>query len=72
MFPAIAKTKIAAVLKANGYGHGAIKIAKVLIENGVDMLAVACLSEALELRRTFKEIPILIMGHTADEYLKHG
>lgn len=64
------KTKIAAVLKANGYGHGAIKIAKVLIENGVDMLAVACLSEALELRASFKEIPILIMGYTADEYLK--
>jgi len=63
------KTKIAAVLKANGYGHGAIEIAKALIENGVDMIAVASLSEALELRRNFKEIPILIMGHTSDEYL---
>ncbi|EQB87019.1 alanine racemase [Clostridium punense] len=63
------ETKIAAVLKANAYGHGAIGVAKVLIESGVDYLAVACLSEALELRRVFKEVPILVMGYTADEYL---
>lgn len=63
------ETKIAAVLKANAYGHGAIGVAKVLIESGVDYLAVACLSEALELRKAFKEVPILVMGYTADEYL---
>lgn len=63
------ETKIAAVLKANAYGHGAIGVAKVLIESGVDYLAVACLSEALELRKVFKEVPILVMGYTADEYL---
>lgn len=60
------KTKIAAVLKANAYGHGSIYTAKALIEEGIDMLAVACLSEALELRRYYPDIPILIMGHTED------
>ena len=42
--------EIIAVVKANAYGHGAIDIAPVLIENGADKLAVAMLSEALELR----------------------
>ncbi len=62
-------TKIAAVLKANAYGHGTKYIAKTLIENGVDMLGVACLTEALEIRKDFGEIPILIMGYTPDEFL---
>lgn len=64
------KTKIAAVLKANAYGHGAINVAKVLIDNDVDMLSVACISEALELRRHYSEIPIMVLGYTPDEQLK--
>jgi len=65
-------TKIAAVLKANAYGHGAVQVAKVLIDNKVDQLAVACLSEALELRKHFVEVPIIVMGYTPDEYLSVG
>ncbi len=61
--------KLAGVLKADAYGHGAIYSAKTMIENGVEILAVACITEALELRRHFSEIPILIMGHTTDEQL---
>ncbi len=64
------ETKIAGVIKANAYGHGAVPIAKALITNGVDLLAVACLSEALEVRRECPDIPILIMGHTPDNKLK--
>lgn len=64
------ETKIAGVIKANAYGHGAVPIAKALIKNGIDMLAVACLSEAIEVRRHCPEIPILIMGYTADNKLK--
>ncbi len=63
-------TKIAGVLKANAYGHGAIHIAKTLIENNVDMLAVACITEAIELRRHFLDIPILIMGYTSNDMLQ--
>lgn len=64
------ETKIAAVIKANAYGHGAIHVAKTLIESGADMLAVACLTEAIELRRHYSEIPILIMGYTPDSKLQ--
>lgn len=64
------KTKIAGVVKANAYGHGSIHIAKALIENGIDMLAVACLTEAIELRKYYSDIPILIMGYTPSDKLK--
>jgi alanine racemase len=63
------KTKIAAVLKANAYGHGAVNVAKILIENNVDMISVAYISEALELRRHYSEFPIMVIGYTPDEYL---
>lgn len=63
------KTKITAVLKANAYGHGALDVASILIEEGVDYIAVACLSEALELRKYFTEVPILVMGFTPDYHL---
>lgn len=62
---------IAAVVKANGYGHGAMDIAPAIMENGGDYLAVATLSEALELRNHHKEYNIFIMGYTPDEYLEH-
>jgi len=63
-------TKIAAVLKANAYGHGAVNVAKILIENNVDMITVAYISEAIELRRHYPEFPIMVMGYTFDEHLK--
>lgn len=56
--------EIIAVLKANAYGHGAIDVAPVLVENGADKLAVAMLSEALELREAGIKVPILILGYT--------
>jgi alanine racemase len=62
--------KIAAVLKANAYGHGAVNVAKVLIENNVDMITVAYLCEAMELRRHFPDFPLLVMGYTPDEHLE--
>jgi len=62
-------TKIAAVLKADAYGLGAVPVARVLVSEGVDILAVACLPEAVELRRVFPDVPILVMGHTPSEYL---
>lgn len=62
---------IAAVVKANGYGHGAIGIAEALMENGADYLAVASLSEAMDLRKHFKDYKIFIMGYTPDEYLDY-
>ncbi len=62
---------IAAVVKANGYGHGAVDIAETIMENGGDYLAVATLTEALELRNHHPEYKIFIMGYTPNEYLEH-
>lgn len=66
------QTRIAGVLKANAYGHGALRVAETLIENKADQIAVACLPEALELRKRFAGVPVLVMGYTPDEYLPVG
>lgn len=57
-------TLIAAVVKANAYGHGAVMASKVFLKNGADVLAVATLSEAIELRRSGIKAPIIILGYT--------
>jgi alanine racemase len=62
---------IAAVVKANAYGHGALDISETIMENGGDYLAVATLTEALELRKQFPNYKIFIMGYTPDEYLEY-
>ena len=54
--------KIMAVVKADAYGHGAIETARVLLENGADKLAVSMLDEALELRKSGINVPILIQS----------
>ena len=53
-----------AVVKADGYGHGAVEVAKTSLKNGATWLAVARLCEALALRRAGIEAPILILGVT--------
>jgi len=55
---------INAVIKADGYGHGAVMTAKVLSENGIDMLSVATLDEAIQLRKQKITVPILVLGYT--------
>lgn len=59
--------KVTAVIKADGYGHGASEIAKTLLENGADRLAVATLTEAVSLRKRYKEVEILVLGFTEEE-----
>lgn len=59
------------VIKANGYGHGAAAIAPVLIEEGAAYLAVATLTEALELKAADDSWPVFILGHTPDRLLHH-
>lgn len=61
--------KIMAVIKADAYGHGALNIAPVLLENGADSFAVAVLSEAIELRRAGIDCPILILGFTPPSFI---
>ncbi len=57
------------VIKANGYGHGAVGIAPTLMESGATYLAVATLTEALELRQAYPDYPIFILGHTPDRLM---
>lgn len=58
------------VVKADAYGHGALRVSQILEEEGADYLAVSCLDEALELRRGGIKMPILILGHTPKEYVR--
>ncbi len=60
--------EVIAVVKADCYGHGAIDTAPVLLENGASRLAVAVLTEGIELRKAKITAPIMILGYTP-EYL---
>lgn len=60
--------KICAVVKADSYGMGALKLSKMYMENGVDMFAVAVISEALELRQEIKDKDIIVLGYTPEEF----
>src|SRR5262245_34621297 len=55
-----------AVVKADGYGHGAVDCARAALDGGASVLCVATLAEALELRTVFTETRILVMGPTAE------
>ncbi|HSN59067.1 MAG TPA: alanine racemase [Clostridiaceae bacterium] len=55
-----------AVVKADAYGHGAVEAAPVLLENGATRLAIAVLSEGVELRKAGLECPIMILGYTPE------
>ena len=59
--------KFLGVVKADAYGHGAVRISKTLAKLGADYLAVSSLDEAEELRLGGIDMPILILGHTPSE-----
>lgn len=67
--------QIMAVVKADAYGHGVSECAELLLENGADRLGVATLNEAIELRRLFYDVSILILGSSleseTDELVKN-
>ena len=52
--------EIAPVLKADGYGHGAAIIGRTALNNGALMVGVACLAEAIHLRRAGLDAPVLV------------
>ncbi len=56
--------KLAAVIKADGYGHGAVPVAETVYETA-DWFAVSNIEEALELRGAGVDKPILTLGYTA-------
>lgn len=56
--------KMMGVVKADGYGHGSVAVAKAIVSNGVDFLMVAFLEEAITLRENGINVPILVIGRT--------
>ncbi|MFZ3171176.1 MAG: alanine racemase [Carboxydocellales bacterium] len=61
------RAKVMAIVKANGYGHGALEVAGVALANGADRLGIAILSEGVALRKAGFGVPILILGYTPPE-----
>lgn len=63
-------------VKANGYGHGAVEVARKGLEAGADALGIARLHEGVGLREAGIDAPILIFGYTppgqADAVIKYG
>jgi alanine racemase len=55
---------IMGVVKADSYGHGAVRISGALVKMGCDYLAVATIDEAAELRAAGVGAPILVLGRT--------
>lgn len=56
-------TEVMVVLKADAYGHGAVRIAHTVLAHGARWLGVACLNEAVALRQAGIEAPILVLGY---------
>ena len=67
--------KIMAMVKANAYGHGILRISKELIKAGVDYIGVAYLEEAIFLRNNKITAPLLVLGAINSEqisdFIKH-
>jgi len=64
------ETKICCVVKADGYGHGAVSLAKLYEKIGADYFAVSNIEEALQLRQNDITLPIVILGYTNPECAK--
>lgn len=63
-------SQIMAVVKANGYGHGAVETSRILEKCGTEAFAVATLTEGIELRNGGIQGKILILGYTPPENWK--
>lgn len=64
----IGNKKIICVIKADAYGHGAAVLGKLYETLGADILAVACIDEALQLRAAGICTPVMILGTTPPEF----
>jgi alanine racemase len=58
------RTQLMAVVKADAYGHGAVTVAKTVLESGASWLGVATVPEGIQLREGGVKAPILILGAT--------
>ena len=58
------KVKLCCVIKADAYGHGAVRLAKEYEALGADWLALSNIEEAMQLRRAGISLPLLVLGYT--------
>lgn len=61
-------SEIMPIVKADAYGHGAVEVVRVLREEGIKRFGVAFLEEALELRKSYPDIILMVIGPTLPEY----
>lgn len=59
-----------AIIKADGYGHGAPEIAQTLIDAGASAFGVAIVTEALQLRQNEVKIPIIVLSYTPEDFME--
>jgi alanine racemase len=65
----VAPAAVMAVVKANGYGHGAVPAARAAVRGGADWLGVVHVAEALEIRRAGVDTPLLcLMAIGSDDH----
>jgi len=64
------QAQIMGVVKGNAYGHDSVEVSKILIEQGVEQLAVARIEEAIVLRNNNINVPILVLSVSFKEQLK--
>ena len=62
------RAQVIGTIKADGYGHGAMEVAEVLMENGVNMFSVAAIDEDISLRKKGLKAPILLLGLSPEEF----
>ena len=58
------KAKICCVIKADGYGHGAVEVAHLYEKLGADFFAVSNIDEGIEIRNSGCTLPMVILGYT--------
>ena len=64
--------KMTAVVKSNAYGHGLLEVSRLTSDFGADWLGVNSLEEALELRESGIDMPIILLGYVPLDKLKEA
>ena len=65
----VAPSRVCAVVKAQGYGHGAVEVARAALAGGADRLAVALAAEGAELREAGLHGPIIVLSQASPDEL---
>jgi alanine racemase len=66
----VAPSAVCAVVKADGYGHGAVPVARAAIAGGASHLGVALAEEGHELRQIGIDVPVIVLSEPAPEAMR--